>query len=177
MFFCINNFLYAAGPFLCTIFLMPQEEVCCTQHMIKPKRYDYEASLWPIEWNSIEQKSIKKKIPKALLQRGYAFTIPSFEGATHLSLYKTERVVIPSPEYSVFNIFEQPSSIPLVFNKQLTGSLNIFSATKHEVKISLTFVIPPYQVQLNELLPLNKWIVVDNARLTALIRINALIPS
>jgi hypothetical protein len=59
-------------------------------------------------------------------------------------------------------------------NKTTLGHLEILSATHQELKITLRLMKGDYQLQLNERLPINKWIIVDNPFITSLIRITSL---
>jgi hypothetical protein len=171
--------LYAAGPFSCCVFFIPHHDLTLFP-IIKStaKHYQHVAYIWPLQLKALPKNLLKQNIPPSLNEEGVHFAIPSFEHYNRLTFYRLRSLDINNQTFNPFDIFEENkrSSIyyKLPIQQEMLGHLEILSVTKEELKIKFLLDIDSYQVQFNEQVPLNRWIVIDNPAVTALIRISSL---
>ncbi|NBW56381.1 hypothetical protein EBR43_01080 [bacterium] len=143
---------------------------------LKIKYFHHKASVWALGPKKTP-KIITKNFPQHSVKDAFAFTIPSFEHSACLSL-EAYHDIVNRPTYHPFNIIDNNKPFTLCYkntlNKTTLGHVEILSATNQELKISLRLMKGDYQLQLNERLPINKWIIVDNPYVTSVVRITLL---
>jgi len=165
-------------PYLFEIFFIRTEHTTDLEILppLKIKYFQHKASVWNLGPKKVPKK-ITKNFPQDRVKDAFAFTIPSFEHSACLSL-EAYHHIDTIPTYNPFDIIEKNKPFTLCYrntlNKTTLGHLEVLGATNQELKISLRLMKGDYQLQLNERLPINKWIIVDNPYVTSLIRITSL---
>lgn len=144
------------------------------------REYPQSVSVYGGQEKHFENEPELRHVPWSVLE-SHCWIVPSFHQKTYLSLVQKSRVRYPSfkPKNGLSSFFLelQPlylSPSPLFWRENLIGHAEIYSANQQRVKMNLCLQTTQGPVQLQETLPYQQWVIVDNPYLTALIHLEKL---
>ncbi len=176
-----------ANTFRCDLYFMKDPSKRTSPSLIAPKIKEYPLNL-RVRENSkdgpiLPAEDLRLKMGLEVHQH-LSWVIPSFSQRVFLSLSKENLVHpfgIPRESRSALEeLFpdymggDSPSAPTMIVNRQLIGMMEIFSYKNKRIKCLLSIFDRPYQLQIQDHIPVEQWIVLDTPSEVAILYISPL---